>query len=203
MRIRTLLVALAVLLVCAWPDLSHAQSLKVYKRIWTGAATDTTAVGMADSSGVIFTGNCDRLYLYLRPSVACRLAIQVRTHIGTATDTAGVSLTDSLNTASWLWRQHVGAAGTVFTATDSSTAINLTRSTSVVAGEDEYVVHFIDNADDATAVKWEGPRGRYIALAKVDSGEPYWGRQTSIRVRVLAAPATPVRLTGTLLGMGN
>ena len=193
---RKLVLACAAALVVAIPANGAVRCSSV---LWTGAATDTTAVGMADSSAVVFTGNCGRLYLWLKPSLACRVAIQVRAHGDSIAGSGAPALTDSTKAASWFWRAHVGAAATLNNTTDSTVWIHITSAvSSVLAGEDEYVVHFVG---DEAAVGWGGPRAKWIALAKVDNGEPYWGPHTSIRLRVLTADGV-VTWTGSLQGYG-
>lgn len=163
---------------------------RVIRRLWTGAAGDTTAVGMADSTAFVGTAAYRGLYLYLKPNKPCRVAIQIRS--------ADSTLTDSTTTVSWAWRSYTGATGALNNQADSSAWIETTLPTSVLAGEDELVYEF---REDTGVGKWAGPRGKSIALAKVDTGEWYWGMNTQIRIRVLASTAGIVTWTGALHGV--
>ena len=184
---------LAVLLAAATASAVSRRMIVLY----TGAAGDTTAVGMADSTDILNTGDYQRLYLHLLPNKGCRVAIQIRQH--GITDTSRASLPDSNNTCAWAWRAYNGAAGVLNNQADSTTWLRITPPTAVIAGEDEMVYDFPDNE---IAAKWGGPRGRYIPICKVDNGEWYWGRQTSIRLRVLnSAGGAVVTWKATLEGV--
>jgi hypothetical protein len=175
--------------------------------IWTGAATDTTAEGMADSSGVFYTGDLQRMQLFIKPNKPCRLAIQIRSHGDSLVGSGTPAMTDSTKSYSWPWRSFNTLAGHLNDKADSTAWIEIqgaaaTPGTSVTASEDEFVMEF--NADNVatTSKKWVGPRGKTIDLVKVDSGIPYWGPNTSVRVRVLTSTAQGVvTLTGSLQGV--
>ena len=177
---RRILATIALLLVAALSFAGDRKSIALF----TGAAGDTTAVGMADSTGILDTSKLEHMFLHIKPSRPCRVAIQIRQH--GITDTSGVSLRDSTQSASWPWRAYVGAAGTLSTQTDSTVWKEVTAPTSVVAGEDEMVIEFGD-LDGTSGLKWWGIRGKYIPIREVDTGAWYWARNTSIRLRVLTA----------------
>ena len=193
---------LAIGLLLLWALPSHAATSRYFKQLWYGAVGDTTAVGMADSTAILSTINTGHLFLWLKPDKPCRVAIQVRAH-GTA-DTAGVSLPDTTQAASWSWRGHVGAAGTLSNQADSTVWIEnqglpATPGTTVTATEDEYVVQFGTDAVATTGKAWSGPRAKWIPLARLDSGAPFWAPATTIRIRVMQA-ASVVTWVGALHG---
>jgi hypothetical protein len=163
--------------------------------LFTGAATDTTATFCADSVGPYYTGDCERLYLYLKPSRPCRVAIQVRSHGDSLSGSGTPALTDTSKTFVWGWKNW-NVAGTTDTLTHTETAINAVVTN---AGASEYAVTFYDNGAAATG-KWGGPRGVVIPLRGTD-GEWYWGQNTSIRLRVLGpSPSGVVTWTASLQG---
>jgi len=143
---------------------------------------------MADSSSFIGTAQYQRLWLRLKPDKPCRVAIQVVTSDSTVADTT--------YQATWPWRAYTGAAGVLNNQADSTVWIETTRPSSVVGGEDEMVYGFgIPLAD-----VWAGPRGKDIAICKIDNGEWYSGQNTRIRLRVLSSSGV-VTWTATLLGL--
>lgn len=169
--------------------------------IFSGAATDTTGIYMADSSTVFFTAASQQLWLYLKPNRPCRVAIQVRAH-GDSTQVSGaVAYTDTTKSASWPWRGYVGGAGTLLNTTDSTSWNELTSPTSTAGGEDEMIYEFKDY-DGTSLLKWSGPRAKWIPLRQVDTGTFYWGEHTSIRLRVLFAGGV-VTWKATLFGVGG
>jgi len=187
-------IAVGLLLALAGTALvpqTFGASARVHQ-LWSGAASDTTAVGMADSTGVIGTAGYERMALWIKPSRPCRMAIQVRAH--GSSDTAGASLADTTSAASWPWRTFNFNSTTA--ASDSITLRPATRPTSVQAGADEMIVEF---PDMASSPAWGGPRGLYIQLVGVD-GVPYMAPATSIRIRVLTGGGV-VRTTAALVGM--
>jgi hypothetical protein len=214
MNIRRLLIVCAAALVVALPvhaagggKVLHFQtrSTTAFAHVASitgfGAAGDTTACGMADSTDVLPTANFQRLYLWLKPNRPCRVAIQIRTY--NLSDSAGYAPADSNDSAVWAWRASAGKAGSLTNAADSTSWIDTDAPTSVVAGEDEMVYEF---RDTGLAGKWNGPRGRWIPICKIDNGEWYWGKQTSVRLRVLAttvtaAPSAVITWTGSLMGV--
>ena len=168
--------------------------------IWTGAATDTSALYMADSSATFFTAPYQRLQLFLKPNKPCRVAIQVRSHGDSLSGSGVPALTDTSKTYAWSWRSLTNAA-----AADSAVWIETLGAPAVPRsssqqGQDEYVVDFREDAVATANKKWGGPRGKTIDLVKIDSGIPYWGPHTSIRVRVLGGSGV-VTWTGSLQGI--
>ena len=177
----------AVALIClAWP--AQAQNARNSHVIWSGAATDTAAVGMADSSSIFQTSKYQRMYLNLKPSRPCRLAIQIRGH--GLRDTTYYALADTVNTYVFPWKSYTAAI-------DTTAFIQDTAPTSVVASDNELVVEF----QNTVASKWGDPRGLRIPLQRLDTGGWFWDKFTSIRVRVLSAGGVVV-LTGSLEGVG-
>lgn len=178
----------ALLLFLALPAPSHAQSARKTMRIWNGTAADTTAVGMADSTGsanatgILSTALYQRLYLRLKPNRPCRVAIQIREY--GISDTANTSIpSDSTQGAVWSWRGFTQtlAAG----LSDSLSLSRITTATSTVVASDELVINFPDDQAVANG-KWGGPRAIYLPLRNTD-GAWYWGQYTNIRIRVLQA----------------
>lgn len=179
------LVALLMLFL-ALPSPAHAQVARRTFRLWTGTAADTTAVGMADSTGsgnatgVMSTALYQRLYLRIKPNRPCRVAIQVREY--GISDTSNTSVpSDSSQGVAFIWK----GPRIQTTGTDSTSLITNVVATSVQAGSDELVIEFPD--DQATAGgKWGGPRGKLIPICSSVGGW-YWGQYTTLRVRVLSA----------------
>lgn len=151
--------------------------------IVTGGVTDTTAVGMADSSavqtqypGYIVHG------IYIRPSLPgpgappfCRVAFSLRTHIN--------GLSDSINTVPISIRRVVQTAST---SVDSLVYGNTTSPTSTVTADHEAVYTFART--DAGAAKWTQGYGRYIPLVGAD-GQALRLNNFSVLWRVLSASA--------------
>ena len=164
-----------------------------------GALGDTTGVGMADSSQWMPTRKYQRMYLDLKPSRPCRVAIAVYEAAASDTATAttgfqsvGAAL-DTLNVVVWPWR----GATNVTVGTDSLSVRELSAPTSVAAASYEMVYEFPADA----AAKWGAPRGRKIALHSPISGEWFSGDWTRIRLRVLSASGV-VTWVGRLKGYG-
>lgn len=178
MKTRKLILALMALALCVG-FVTHASAEGKRRRIplamWTGATTDTTAVGMADSTGILET-NYQQLWLYVQPDRACRVAVQIRT-----ADTLGTSVSDTTQNAAFYWQSRNVTAAAAVDSVPSLAHPNF--GTSVVAGDDEFIIEF----PAILAGKWGGPRGVWIPIAKVDNGVFYWSRHSSIRLRVLTA----------------
>lgn len=161
--------------------------------LWTGAATDSSAVGCADSTGYLMTGKFERLYLYLKTSAPASVAIQVRSH--GKSDTNFVTLQDSTDTFVWPFNSITGngtAAGDTNTWVDN-------EPNRVLAGKTEAVFRLTQSLTGGNA--WHSPRGGIVIPLRRRDGEWYWGKVTTIRVRVLASTVTPVILTGSLRGI--
>ena len=183
--------AVAFLLGFVFIAVAHATDRQTFI-IFSGAATDTTGIGMADSSSIFFTRNFQRLYLYLKPSRPCRVAIQVREHGDTLGSSGAVANTDTSKTAVWGWRNFISAS-----TTDSLQFKFPTLPASDAAGSNELIVSF--PADGAS--KWGSSRAVWIPLRGLD-GEWYWGENTSIRLRVLGASSGVVTWKAYLKGVG-
>ncbi len=168
-------IAAALVLVFALPARSAPRQNFV---IYTGAATDTTAAGMADSTLTpMFTAPYQRMLLELKPSRPCRVAIQIRDHGDSLSPTGAISLNDTTKTYVWPWKSFSIAA-----ADSNSLNPDLVLPTSVVPSSNELVVTF---AADGTQ-KWGSGRGRIIPLRGTD-GQWYTGENTTIRLRVLSS----------------
>src|SRR3990172_476739 len=163
---------------------SSAQILRRTHIITAGAATDTTAVGMADSSSIIGTSQYQQMYLTIKPDRPCRMAVQVRKHGFRDTTAGAVELADSNNVAVWSWRD-IDQSGTG-AAQDSVQLRSITTAGSALAASDELVINFPDEQVGVT--KWGSPRGKYIAILN-SNAEWYEARRTSIRWRVLSGSA--------------
>lgn len=166
-------------------------------RLFTSAATDTTAVGMADSSAWIPTANYEQMYLFLKPNIPCKVAIQIKTAGNSDTmAVAGQTWPDTASIGVWPWSAFTTTGGA---GSDTLSVIQTTLPTAVQAGSNELSVYF----PQIGAAKWAGPRGLYIPLRGRD-GEWYWGQYTSIRLRVLTAygaTGAVVTWTATLKGI--
>jgi hypothetical protein len=163
--------------------------------LWTGAATDTCAVGMADYTGYLMTGKFQRLYLYLKLDKPASVAIQVRSH-GKA-DTNFVTLQDSTDTFVWPFSPFVNAGTTAGADTNSWTDTPIPNR--VQHSKSEAVFRMTQSLTGNNA--WPSPRGGIVIPLRRRDGEWYWGKVTTIRVRVLASSHTPVVLTGSLRGV--
>ena len=155
---------------------------------------DSTAVGMADSTGLLDTGQYEHLYLVLKPNVPCRVAIQVRFYQRPAYGTTPVS-SDTTTSAVWPWRsQNI----TTVTATVDSLTFNPSQpaTTAVAANFNEMVVTF---PAYTAARKWQVPNAILLPLSDAN-GAWYWGPMTQIRIRVLNAPSA-VTWCGSLNGV--
>jgi hypothetical protein len=157
--------------------------------LWSGAAGDTTAVGMADSTAIMDTHGLRHLGLMLKafwtPTatiLTLRIAVQVRAH-----PTASA---DSVNTYPWAWTNVLNATG----ATSDTVRVgqNLTPDT-VTPSSQELVVVF-----NQAGGNWTTRSRVYIPLYN-NQGTEYWAPFTSIRVRVLGG-AGVATLWGTLVG---
>lgn len=159
---------------------------------WTGAATDTTAVAMADSTVIIPTAPFQRGYLYLKPSRACRLLITVKALGDSFAITGAVARTDSTKAAVWPWRGPVIPAGVADTSGTIPTFKPFVDGSGDAGsgGSASLTVDF----PAATAGKFATPRGLQIPLRGVD-GTWYWGHHTQIVITVLMAGGT-VTMTG-------
>lgn len=156
----------------------------------TPIISDTSAVGMADSSIVIDVSQYRSLGLIIRASGAAntftRIAVSVREHIG------GVA--DSNSTAPLYLRETFAALATV----DSNMTLgSITAPTAVVAGAEEFVVVIPNTA--GVAAKWGTSNLRTIPLF-TRTGAFAFVQNISIRVRVLSAaiasPSIVVYLRG-------
>lgn len=162
--------AIAALAVCV--SVASASQRRSHI-MYTGAASDTTALWMADSVGPYFTGDCERLYLYLKPDGPCRVAIQVRAHGDSISGSGTPALNDTTKTFAWAW-------GVTTASTVDTLAYRYIKATQFTASTDEMVYTFLDN----TSMVWGHGRGVVIPLRGRD-GEWYWGQHTSIRLRVI------------------
>ena len=164
--------------------ISDFSSSRDYSVTYSNIISDTTAVGMADSSSVVFTGDCRRWFLNIRASgfvkdVAAvpfvRYAVQVRNHRSGATD--------SLNTVPWEPTQNSPVSTT---AADSLAYGGILLPTSTGSGglfdNTEFVVTI--PMQTAAASKWASPHSYRLAL-KGNDGTFYEGDWTSIRIRQL------------------
>lgn len=143
------------------------------------AGNDTTALGMADSSRIIFTGSMQRLYLHLLPNRPCIVAIQVTEHGDTLGTSGAVSLGDTTKTAVWPWRSISFADSNRVVLSDNN------NPSAIAAGSDELTVVF---QPSDVAQKWGVSRGKYIGLHGAD-GVWYTGENTRIRLRVIGGVA--------------
>ena len=157
---------------------------------------DTTAVGMADSSVVINMGKYRVQGLAIRmvgnPSLWARLAVQVRFHLNSQSDSSSVF--------PWKPRFVTGGYGQ-----DSLSFSNIGHPTAVAFGRTEFVVTVTD--DRLGASKWGNQANEYIMLRDI-FGTEFWAPYISVRIRNLSmttavgdgndtAPAFKVYLTGT------
>jgi len=175
LRVAALAVALG--LCIALP--AHAQVKRQTFPLYTGAAGDTTAVGMADSTAWKPTASFQRMYLRLKPSRPCRVAIAVYEAAANDTASAFLSVPDTVNVMVWPWR----GGSPVLAGADSLAFRETISPTSVTAGSYEMIYEFPADA----AGKWQSPRGRIIALHSPATGEWFTGQFTRIRLRVLSA----------------
>lgn len=155
-----------------------AQQNTLTRVLFAGSVNDTTAVGMADSTGIIYTGQYDHLYLDLKPSRPCRLAILVKSHGDSLGPSGAVALQDTSKSFVWPWRTMSTAVNT-----DSLAYREANLPTAVQAGSEELILEF---AADGVK-KWSPPRGRVFPLRSPYDGTWYWSRYTTIRYRVLTA----------------
>lgn len=160
---------------------SHAQVARKIESLYTGAATDTTAVGMADSTRWFSTERFQRGYIYLKPNKPCRVAIAI--YEGGASDTAmivsGEFHPDTVSTSVWDWH---GSSWFTPSGVDSTVFNETIAPTSDAPASYELIKTFPAGA----ASKWGAPRGRWIALRASDGGW-FWGMRCRIRLRVLSA----------------
>lgn len=174
--------AIAATLLFALALPAHAQG--VYSKAFplNFGTGDTTAVGMADSSAYVYTRTFQRMYLWLKPSRPCRIAISV--YEAGLVDTSTVVDPDTSRVSVWSWR---GATNVTPGAQDSLVYREVAPNpTSVGFASYELVYEFPDNGTVAASRKWGSPRGRMIPIRSPISGEWYSGHFTRIRVRVLS-----------------
>lgn len=174
-------IAAVVLFGLALP--AHAQGVYSKSIPLTFGTGDTTDVGMADSSAYVYTRTFQRMFLWLKPSRPCRIAISV--YEAGLVDTSAVVDPDTSKVAVWPWR---GATNVTPNATDSLVYREVAPNpTSVAFASYELVYEFPDNGTVAASRKWGSPRGRVIPIRSPVTGEWYTGAMTRIRVRVLSA----------------
>lgn len=177
------MVAIAATLLFGLALPAHAQGVYSKSIPITFGTGDTTAVGMADSSSYIYTRTFQRMYLWLKPSRPCRIAIAV--YEAGFVDTAAVVNPDTNKVSVWPWR---GATDVTPNTVDSLVYREVAPNPSSVAfASYELVYEFPDNATVASGRKWGSPRSRMIALRSPLTGEWYTGAYTRIRVRVLGS----------------
>lgn len=187
--------AAVAMLLCAVSV--HAQMRRQNFIITTGAATDTTAVGMADSSDILFTGPYERLYLDIKANRPCRIALAVYQMGDTLSPSGAVSNADTTKANVWPWFGDHELTQGAGVALDSLIYREVALPTSVAFASYEYVLVF---TADGTA-KWGSPRGRTIPLFRHRDGTWYWGEYTRIRWRVLGGAAGVVTVKATLKGV--
>lgn len=161
---------------------AHAQQSFRTFLLARGGTSDTTDVGMKDSSGTVplFTRPFQRMYLDIKPSQACRVAISVKL-CGDSLGGQGASAQDSSKCSTWNWGQELDIA----TTGDSAVARpRATLPTSVQGGSDEFIIEF--NA--AGVAKWNNPRGYTLPLKRM-AGDGAWctAEKVVIGWRVLSA----------------
>lgn len=177
------LFAAALIVLVGFAQPAHAFATK-RMFLYTGAATDSTNDGMADSTDWKGTSGCQRMFLYLKPNRFCRVAIAVYSG-----DTTGAAL-DTTNTAVF----DFGGYNTTVAA-DSTTKDELLYPKADQAASYELTAGF----PAAGVSKWGSPRGRLIPLRASD-GTWYTGMTTRIRLRVISATGGVVLWTAKLIG---
>ena len=172
-----------------------------------------TSNGMADSNATpVATYNYRRMSLMIYPqldslSTSVRLAVQVRAHSSSATDSA----------SAFPWYRWPVRGTTVGLGIDSltqyahgtrtlaqGTSANLPTG-SVGAWDGEFIVQYSAQRLDTlgaggTAGKYGAyPRGIYVPLLDA-TGAPFWAPYTSVRVRVLSGVRSRTRVRVDLVG---
>lgn len=176
--------------------------------LWTGATTDTTAVGMADSSGVLSTLGATDMVLRLKPNYPCTIAVLIKTW-GDSTTVSGAyaaspAAFDTTKCSVWPWHGpilYTASVGWGSAQVDSATYVQRGRApTSVVAGSEEASFTF----PVAAAGKWGYTRQIAIPLNDIWSGRPLRCGFVQVRYRVLTSiagsmtPTATVTMTGSL-----
>lgn len=168
---------------------AHAQG---YLEFANGAAGDTTAVGMADSSTVKFLRglSIDGLYFKaasttLSAAVVARVAIQVRWHKDAASDSVSIGVFEPVV------RTSEYASATV----DSVTVFgDRTDGSSVACANNEFVIQF----DREPGGLWQARHLKIVDFRKV-FGAPLRAEWLSIRWRVLSGPGVMTTWCGLLV----
>lgn len=145
----------------------------------TGVATDTTAVGMADSSVWVPTAEYQRMFLEIKPNRPCRIAVAIYSSGDSLAPSSLSALTLSDTTKAFVWPWRNASATTADTLEYEETI----APTSVVPASYELPITFAALA----AGKWGSPRGRRYAVRSPHTGEWYSGNFTRVRWRVLSA----------------
>jgi hypothetical protein len=171
-----------------------------------------SGTGLQDSTPVLPTASFKRMYLtlYGTPdslSTVVRLAVQIRGHYGSNSDSA----------AAFPWYRWPVSSTTVASTVDSighfdkgsyslaqSTNAN-TAATSAGLWSGEFLVKFDvarqDTTDGASGLGKFGayPKGMWIPLVD-HGGNPFWAPYTSIRVRVINGVRSRFRIKADLVG---
>lgn len=185
----------SILVLCALlvPVLGYADFDRHIFKLWSGTANvDTTAVGMADSSNVVYTFGAQRMTLMLKPNRPCRVAIEVLTYGDSLSETIlDAAATDTTKASVWSWRCPVYASNdTLLSVLPANTP------TSVVPASWEYTIEF-PNSDPAAGRKWGSARQQVIDLYRPCDNHWCTADKVQIRYRILSAGGV-VTMTGTL-----
>lgn len=184
---KRLLPVVALMMACVAGS-AHADAMRWTHTIATGSATDTTAVGMADSSGVLWTYGASRLQLLIKPNQPCRVAIMVKACGDSNSISSAMTFADTSKVGVFIWRPIRTLASAAADATIDSVAVlrhpgGLPTSDAAAVGGAEKVIEFLS---EAGAAKWGMPRGVVVPLAD-HNGWPFVADFVQIRWRVLAS----------------
>lgn len=138
---------------------------------------DTTAVGMADSSGVTAVSDFIHGAIWIKVEGGgrtIRLAVQVRGHLNGQSDSSSTAVFPPLALAS----------------TDSAAVTTLvTLPTAVQQGQDELAVNVVNTA--LAASKWGRATFVVVPLSRFGFYTPVYCTHMSVRIRVLQADVAP------------
>ena len=177
---RTVLALIALTLtiaVSAWADFDRS-----VVRLWAGGAGDTTAVGMADSSNIIWTRGAQRMTLMLHPNRACRIAVCIKTYGDSLAQAANDSAASDTTKAS-VWPFNCGATAVPSSGDSTIYYVNHVQPTSVAPGSYEAVYEYAPYG----AAKWGEAGAVTIDLHRICDNVWCTADRVQVRYRVLTA----------------